>query len=403
MLFSAAQATLPLLAPDDPIASPSPSPSSTVDDEAAVLGSAIWTWKHDATNPAVLTDIRVLSRGMGHAGHPGHTHHPLPVFDRIEFGPVRVRLASDGSSISLPIEQRFVVGKFAIDAGQITTDQTPLWRLDANIDASLLIALAYDLVDGQLRPVDPDTVERPDFFRQFVDRIDAGSVIIAGRAGPPRFIVAVSLTLGKERNDCEPGEILGGARIGPHVMVRATVDLLEIEATISQVRPSQTAKHGGAEGAEMQDTIGQILMTDRNRGSEVIPNFLPHWDNVFDYYHVNLPSDAAFRAREFKVVDSSAAARQITGAVERLSLGRYQATTIRKAARQGAFDNLHLAPRMKVSFRHKGANVDLVNIAMAPFCIHDCLHTHFRWGDALGQPGLGPGGIQIIDLEKCLR
>ena len=308
---------------------------------------------------------------------------------------MRVRLAADGSTVMLPIEQRFVVGKFALDSGAITTDQTPLWRLEANIDSSILIALAYDLVDGQLQPVDPDTVERPDFFRQFVDRIDTGSVIIAVRAGPPRFVVAVSLTLGKERNDCEPGEILGAARIGPHVMVRATVDLLEVEATITQVRPQKTTKHGGADGAEMQDTVGQILMTDRNRGDEVLPGFSPHWDNVFDYYHVDLQSDAAFRAREFKVVDSNAPARTISGAVEKLSLGTYQAATIRKVARQGAFDNLHLAPRMKVSFRHKGADVNLVNIAMAPFCIHDCLHTHFRWGDALGQPSTDSGLIHI--------
>jgi hypothetical protein len=172
-------------------------------------------------------------------------------------------------------------------------------------------------------------------------------------------------------------------------MVRATVDLLEVEASITHVRPQKATKHPGHDGDEMQDDIGQILVTDRNREpSEPLTDLLPlpHWNNGFDYYHADLASDPAAHGREYKVVDASAGARQVTGAVEKLVLGAYQGVTIHKVARQGEFDNLHLAPRMKTTFRHKGSNVTLSNIAMAPFCVHDCLHTHFRWGNALGQP-----------------
>jgi hypothetical protein len=60
-----------------------------------------------------------------------------------------------------------------------------------------------------------------------------------------------------------------------------------------------------------------------------------------------------------------------------------------KLDRQGDFDSVHLAPRMKA---HKliaptgsdekldDAVYELSSIAMAPFCEHDCLHTHWRWG-----------------------
>jgi len=54
-----------------------------------------------------------------------------------------------------------------------------------------------------------------------------------------------------------------------------------------------------------------------------------------------------------------------------------------KLAGQGAYDNLHLAPRMK--FTSKVATGPTIpDIVMAPFCIHDCFHTHTRWGTLNG-------------------
>jgi hypothetical protein len=53
--------------------------------------------------------------------------------------------------------------------------------------------------------------------------------------------------------------------------------------------------------------------------------------------------------------------------------------------RQGEFDNLHVAAQMNVVPSALPAQVrasmGLDKISMAPFCVHDCLHTHFRWGD----------------------
>jgi hypothetical protein len=58
-----------------------------------------------------------------------------------------------------------------------------------------------------------------------------------------------------------------------------------------------------------------------------------------------------------------------------------------KAPRQGQFDSIHIAPRMKAdlllarSDMNMPAWVDtLSEIRMAPFCEHDCMHTHWRWG-----------------------
>ena len=54
-----------------------------------------------------------------------------------------------------------------------------------------------------------------------------------------------------------------------------------------------------------------------------------------------------------------------------------------KLAGQGAYDNLHLAPRMK--FTSKVATGPTIpDIVMAPFCINDCFNTHTRWGTLNG-------------------
>jgi hypothetical protein len=58
-----------------------------------------------------------------------------------------------------------------------------------------------------------------------------------------------------------------------------------------------------------------------------------------------------------------------------------------KLARQGEFDNIHIAPRMKANLLIGRSNLStpeyastLGEIRMAPFCEHDCFHTHWRWG-----------------------
>lgn len=55
-----------------------------------------------------------------------------------------------------------------------------------------------------------------------------------------------------------------------------------------------------------------------------------------------------------------------------------------KVERQAAFDSIHLAPRMKADTLTEPPfnkpEFQLNSISMAPFCEHDCLHTHWRWG-----------------------
>jgi hypothetical protein len=81
--------------------------------------------------------------------------------------------------------------------------------------------------------------------------------------------------------------------------------------------------------------------------------------------------------------------------VTRDVVGGLTQDTFTKEPRQGEIDNIHIAPRLRLvkvkKVKAKGilmssiVDVDrkalgLDEIVMAPFCAHDCLHVHWRWG-----------------------
>jgi hypothetical protein len=84
------------------------------------------------------------------------------------------------------------------------------------------------------------------------------------------------------------------------------------------------------------------------------------------------------------------------GDIEAKDLLPRKSMTVRKIQRQADFDSIHLAPRMIAdkALAEEKALTDpkwqLSNIVMAPFCEHDCLHTHWRWGEMWTSPLIKP-------------
>ena len=216
---------------------------------------------------------------------------------------------------------------------------------------------------------------------------------------PLRILVCFGLTCCKERNDFEPGGVLGANRVYPHVLLMSSMQLKAANAVITVTRPpSTTPSHVDR---EMGPIIRPILFTDSNlpTGNTVGPA-LPHWDNMFDYHELDpigqglktitvVDGDpASKRAKERKQSGLLAKEKEFPIAGATLT-DFYDLADLRKMPRQGEFDNLHVAPRMTIppigpfsrtadpGFRFL-MNMD--NVIMAPFCVHDCLHTHFRWG-----------------------
>lgn len=120
-----------------------------------------------------------------------------------------------------------------------------------------------------------------------------------------------------------------------------------------------------------------------------------YWQDFFEYYDTDPATTFADREpasfdhvlqRKGEVTLADARherKRTIERCVFRLPLGfGEEHRTIgnsEKEPRQGQFDNVHLAPRMRLAFEQDGHRVTLDDIVMAPFCIHDCLHMHSRW------------------------
>lgn len=181
-------------------------------------------------------------------------------------------------------------------------DATPLWKLSALHDRSLVIAFVYELDPQQnepkpLTPADdaeaealkeveeaakdlsfealgqgsepcppPDSVmDGPDFggmcvqvpwgFKMAGDSVlsggkpedalqgEVGDTCVA-KTGPARVLVALTLTACRERSDYEPAGVVGMARLYPHIMVKANIPLKKIEGSIRFDRPTETTTRG---------------------------------------------------------------------------------------------------------------------------------------------------------------
>jgi hypothetical protein len=84
-------------------------------------------------------------------------------------------------------------------------------------------------------------------------------------------------------------------------------------------------------------------------------------------------------------------ARERTGLIKEVEMGSsrgsswisgYKPRVVKKVPRQGEFDNIHMAPKMKLPaaiLRKLPSNWPR-DATMAPFCVHDCFHLHWRWG-----------------------
>jgi hypothetical protein len=264
---------------------------------------ALWSWKHDENEPAVLTDVTCRVR---HASYMSFV-----VLSRVEFGYeapgsgafeplVRITLAS-GDVVDFPLTKDFVDSRWVVYAGYLPEDATPLWRLESILDKSLVIPFVYELdvnnkprrwrdlpllteeekaaraqmeeaekeLSGANRGVDPsssDTCVPEEVVDSsgsiclpgpsWSDRITSGDLMPgageshvvagsipstpAGAVGAPRVMIVLSFATCCERNDYDPGGLGAAAKFFPQILVRANVPLKKIEATIRLDRPEAT-------------------------------------------------------------------------------------------------------------------------------------------------------------------
>lgn len=481
----------------------------------------LWTFEHDAADPATVSNIWCRVNNAGFVSHK--------VLERLEWGyedmvsgifeKVVLITTTEGKEIKLPLTPEFVHTKLLVTDGYLPEGENPLWPLEMLLDRGLVIALVYEIgldnvvapwrdpddasrsaYDAALKevaahskvqrcveaPKTPPTPPRPshappevsDPNYMFVSTVPKGGIgspedwlepaednpcaaspwgteiskgklmpksaahgSVAGQVpatacaavSPMKVLIVLSLATCRERADYEPGGIVGMARLYPHILVRADVDLLKIEATVRYDRPDKTERKDPLDGVAgepmtcckgydaVSQEINSIFVTDANDNLQHIPDGaappLPFWCNMFNYYQTD--AYQTLGQEKIKVVCNDRRGERFddSGLIERdVVLGPDNARSLRKMPHQGEFDNVHMAPKLKlVNVTHlcyargmdaelslpkaeltepgdvdtgefvsidsaKRAELGLDDISMAPFCAHDCFHMHWRWG-----------------------
>lgn len=420
MLFTAARGrNLSPVPVQSSFKAPKPKPITEGIDEDTVLRNPVWHFEYDPGTPALFRNITIRSRGMGM-----NYSMPVPAFDLIRFSDIKV-LRADDDELTLPLSSQYVVGTWWTHAGRVQGG-SGLWRLPARVDTSLVVAFAYAYECGVLRPVLAEEVEvLGESFMPPGDLPSRSLEWIAGKdqsawvcIGPSRYVVACELVLCKENNDFVPGGIVGMCRVHPHALVWSNEDCKRIEATIELHRPKHAMVHDS--GDKMADEVMKnehhlLLVADTNRPH--MPFFqdvpvlkdlpLPYTDVLYDYYDVapfvrlagRIPIPLADpkdirsgdhvlqKLGEVTLADSRfTRTRIIEDAVKRRSKLTRMDGDILKEPRQGQFDNVHIAPRMKLRFTGHEGRVELDEIVMINTCLHDCTHMHVRWSSFLKGP-----------------
>jgi hypothetical protein len=372
-----------------PVGEAAPEVGVTTEDKA------IWSWDSPVFGGegVQVTNVTCKVSSMGYM--------KMQVLDLIEWGPVVVKFGSFDTN-TLPLTKDFLICTRYALAGSVSSSPGAYWQLPANTDQSFEMVFGYELpftgwpsspapgapVPLALASIDyPDFVEHPyEFPASHTDR--GGPAVVTLRPRPLRIILVVSLVCCKERYDFDPGSVLGAGRIYPYMMAVANSPLNQLTGSVKLSRPERSS-HSEIMGEKMTSNIGSVFFTDRNDPGIIARVY---WDNLFAYYYVDPPP------AKYTMVTPSSRGRNWTvrGGVtvhelQGVSDEKTEDRDILKIAGQGEFDNIHLAPKMVFPKEvlenplNRGL-YGLENVAMAPFCIHDCFHLHCRWSDGPDDP-----------------
>jgi hypothetical protein len=326
-----------------------------------------------------------------------------------------------------------VVDEFeaAVAAAVAAGDEATLARLEAELAATLSEA-------GFSAPELAASAQ----MTEIIGALEGLKVV---RMVPHRIVVCCFLSLHFVSDDYTPMRPAWAARLYPVIMMKSTRPLDGFRAAMSFRRPATTTidDQPGADCQchEMNPTLDTLLVSDANPGDEQqisvnVPSPfgwwlslgvpfpaiqgappLTFWDVIFAY---TLPNafDALAVKRYLMVHDE-----KDPGGNEKILRGAIRfdevARDVHRMRRQGAFDNVHVAPSMRL--KNNLVRIELLrgqvpigsadlraadrnqwrfnDITMAPICAHDCFHMHWRWSRTYVTPmdhtarGWGGAGV----------
>jgi hypothetical protein len=396
----------------DPAAKPSRGPSATQSLATWTKGTdpetnRIWSFElampTTSTGPKV-TKLKCRTREFNDKANL--------VAEEISWSPIKVKykVAGKDVAVELPLTSNFMLRHFNSDEGHVDDAKaasSKFWKLGARTDVSFQTVFGYHCYPGGpplggdvVQPISPGVNVEADTFMpskdplapwKFTPAPPQGAII---KVQPIRIIVVVSLLLCKEKQNWDPAGTIGAARLYPYVMVMGNHDLEVVEARYALHRPARGLTGANCH-ADAPGEVGSVLFTDSNYG-QGLTEPTPYWNRIFDYFQLDVRGGAYKVVRRDRTTNDREP-KGATGVINQWSESTFEGLydgwsykkmtsphPVKKKKYQGEFDNLHIAPRMVLKGvklqPHVESSWGMDNIAMAPFCLHDCLHVHWRWG-----------------------
>lgn len=312
--------------------------------------------------------------------------------------------------IQLPLKKEFIISVLSARSGSIQDDPS---FLDEYAESSLQIVYGFQYfpLDKIIRPLVKDHADisdclaKDDFFSLYSEElppfeareVDRNKKLIV-QVRAVKFLFAIELICCSANTKFEPTGAGRVARYYPRSYLIGNIPFSVNDATTQMMRPMH-AHHSDHDHSEIPPDQRDGSTHDYHCGYYADSNFWPlthgnippKWPNFFSYY--------SYDDRKRHHVVKSTALRERTDSSNLMvfvdsTVTHYEYSTVMKVPRQGAFDNLHIAPAMiapeVIRKKRQAVNPDgawntLDMIFMAPICQHDCLHMHWRWGAAYSE------------------
>lgn len=308
------------------------------------------------------------------------------------------------TALRLPLKKQFVLKVFSSRGGASSGDPG-LMDDFAESSVQVVYGFQYSPAERAVKPLlpdetdtDEDPLEQEGFFTEYpgeyplfekrkVSKTSRLKVFLR----PAKFLFVVELICCSASNNYEPTGAGRVARFFPRSYLIGNAPFTVRDATTHMLRPSHAQHDGhdhGGQPAEQCDGASHDyhsgFYADSNF-SPIVHGPLPKWSEFFSYYSFD-------DRREYHVVKSRKTHARSDSSTQKVLLWSklaYVDGTVTKLPRQGAFDNVHIAPAMiapevirkKRQSGSAGGNWgSLDSILMAPVCHHDCFHMHWRWG-----------------------
>lgn len=393
---------------------------------AGPSAGSVWNWTHNLGTPGRVRNVTHRVRET-----PWFPAQTLTVLDELVWSPIEITYK--GTALKLELTREFLLRRYETPGGSVAK-KTTFW-IPTDLDRSLMLVFGFQVnlrapagtlalepipkdvlcSDGFMPVKKPTAPPKPPVMK--VKRTETGTLSLS----PLRVLVCAEFVCCKERNDYTPHGLAATSRFRPHLMFMSNRPLERMAARIHVRRPPMSSMahpsppppppsgdippttptdpgHGHHHGVhaqalpgdrpedqdEMLHEMATGMWSDANDGllswkNLFNPNIPPLWHKMFSRFKTNLRAGAGYLM----------ASPQIAGGpgfnVDVFDRDHYQRWQEPLQERQGYFDNIHVAPPMRAPrsirefFKNASQDMRLDNIAMAPFCIHDCLHMHWRW------------------------